>query len=155
MPTKLPIPSKSELEELYVNQGLTLKQVGEHYGVSYRTVRKWLIKKGIPRRHPAAVLGLMGSASSHWEGGIHISRGRVYIYQPNHPRAHIKGCYVSRAILNWEAANHQPFPEGKEPHHDNEIKDDDRPENIIPLTHSEHMKLHRLRQLARRNSHQI
>lgn len=52
------------------------------------------------------------------------------------------GDYVLRAIVNWEKANGVPFPEGKEPHHKNEIKTDDRPENIQPVTRSEHIKIH-------------
>ena len=92
--------------------------------------------KGNRTNHP------IGEASSKWKGGEHKnSDGYVIIYHPNHPRAHSDG-YVKRSILVWEEANQKPFPVGKEPHHDNEIRDDDRPENIIPLTHSEHTRHH-------------
>jgi hypothetical protein len=47
-----------------------------------------------------------------------------------------------RAILNWEEANGFSFPEDKMPHHKNLVRDDDRPENIEPKTHSEHTILH-------------
>ena len=71
-------------------------------------------------------------------------KGYIHIYQPNHPNAH-RGGYVDRAVLNWEEAHGPPFPQGKEPHHRNLIRDDDRPENILPLTRSEHMRLHHLK----------
>ena len=88
--------------------------------------------KGNRTNHP------FGPLSAHWRGGTRIVNGHVLIKMAGHPRAQPHNSYVPRAILVWEEANGQPFPEGKEPHHDNGIPDDDRPENIIPLTHSEH-----------------
>jgi hypothetical protein len=80
----------------------------------------------------------------HWTGEEYRNtQGRVWVYQPDHPLALSNG-YVKRAIVIWEKANGQPFPKGKLAHHDNEIKDDDRPENIIPMTRSEHARHHRL-----------
>ena len=91
------------------------------------------------------MFGRKGSLAPHWKGGARkMSSGRIQVLQPNHPRA-TKKRYVSRAVLGWEQANNQPFPEGKEPHHINGIRDDDRPENILPITPSEHSKLHNLK----------
>jgi hypothetical protein len=71
--------------------------------------------------------------------------GYVWLLRPGHPRADKDG-YVMRAIINWEEAHGgTPFPDGKMPHHDNEDKTDDRPENIIPLTRAEHGRLHHSR----------
>ena len=139
-----PVPDKSELEELYLEQRLTTYGIAEHYDISRCTVRKWFRYWDIPRRPGGRPPPHPGDTKKH--------TGRVFVYQPNHQRAHqvsdLSG-YVPRAILNWEEANHQLFPEGKIPHHRNETPDDDRPENILPLTRSEHAKLHyRLRRLA-------
>jgi len=45
--------SKEELEDLYLNKGLTSAEIGEKYGVHYSTVCRWLRKYGIPRRNPS------------------------------------------------------------------------------------------------------
>jgi len=81
-----------------------------------------------------------------WKGGESFDGTYVNIKKPGHPFAGSDG-YVRRSILVWEKANGRPFPEGKEPHHLNGIKTDDRPENIQPLTHAEHTSLHRHLQL--------
>lgn len=78
----------------------------------------------------------------HWKGGSFFDGKYMNLRLPTHPRAGSDG-YVRRSIVNWEKANGLPFPEGKEPHHRNENKMDDRPENIEPLTHEEHTSLHR------------
>ena len=82
--------------------------------------------------------GKKGSNALNWRGGERTnSEGHVLLYRPEHPRAYQNG-YVKRAIIVWEEANDQPFPEGKDAHHDSGVPDDDRPENIVPLTHGEH-----------------
>jgi len=45
--------SKEELEDLYLDKGLTSIEIGEKYDVHYSTVCKWLKKYGIPRRDPS------------------------------------------------------------------------------------------------------
>src|SRR4030042_2300631 len=90
------------------------------------------------------MFGRKGPLSAHWRGGTRTVKGHVLILKPEHPRVTSQG-YVPRAILVWEEYYGAPFPVGKEPHHDNEIPDDDRPENIIPLTHSEHTGEHNRR----------
>ena len=80
----------------------------------------------------------------NWKGGEkYDSQGYVQVKRPNHPRAGSDG-RVPRSILVWEEFYGMQFPEGKIPHHDSEIKDDDRPENIIPKTPAEHNRAHHL-----------
>jgi len=87
-----------------------------------------------------------GVHNSHWRGGVCLdSDGYVLVKRREHPRADIRG-YVKRSILVWEKAHDGvSFPEGMEPHHKNEVKDDDRPENIEPKTHAGHTRDHNLR----------
>jgi transposase len=47
-------PADAELAHLYTERGLSLRQIGELYGVSARAVRGWLIAAGIDRRRPGA-----------------------------------------------------------------------------------------------------
>lgn len=49
-PLALPMPSREELEALYLDAKLSIKLIGEHYGVSTRTARKWLRKSGVTLR---------------------------------------------------------------------------------------------------------
>ncbi len=89
-------------------------------------------------------LSMTGDRNPNWKGGEYRHNGYVYVLRPEHPMASEGGGrYVQRAVLVWEEANGRPFPEGMEPHHKNEVKDDDRPENIEPKTHSAHAKLTR------------
>jgi hypothetical protein len=86
---------------------------------------------------------MLGPKNPNWNGGSRYQHGHVKCLCPNHYRADANG-YVQRSILAWEKANGRPFPEGMEPHHKNLVKDDDRPENIEPKTHSKHIRDHNL-----------
>jgi len=46
----IPIPPKSELEHLYLHKGMSPQKIGDKYGCSGGTVRKWLEKYEIPLR---------------------------------------------------------------------------------------------------------
>ena len=116
--------SRDILIELYINQKLKQKEIVEKMGISGRTLRRML--------HSYRLFKKIGQRKD--------STGHVLIYQPEHPRTRHNG-YVMRAILVWEKFHNTSFPEDKEPHHDNGVPDDDRPGNIIPLTHSEHAKI--------------
>ena len=85
----------------------------------------------------------LGSDRSALVGAEIRSKGRVKVKV-----ASGRGHWVHRARVVWEAAN-GPLPPGHLVHHDNEVKDDDRPENLIAMTRSQHLKLHRSRQEAR------
>lgn len=63
--------------------------------------------------------------------------------RPGHPRANKRG-YVMSAVLAWETSHGKPFPEDKMPHYHNDVKTDDRPENIMAVTRSEHSQIHGL-----------
>src|SRR3989304_3100940 len=135
MTKRLPLPDVGVLRDLYIDQHLTQRQVSERLGVSQPTVGHWLIHYQIPRR------------CQDGDGEMRY-RGRVYVYQPDHPRTH-GNYYVRRAILVWEQSHGRPFPRGHVGHHLNLVKDDGRPENILPMTNSQHSYLHSLlRKLA-------
>ena len=84
-----------------------------------------------------------GSDNPFWKGGqFKDKQGYVMMRCPNHPYfSRYKG-YVNRSRLVLEAKLGRYLLEGCEPHHINEIKDDDRPENLIELTKEEHRRLH-------------
>lgn len=68
--------------------------------------------------------------------------GYILVYKPSHPYAHKDG-YVFEHILAYERA-HNCFVDRKRfvVHHINENKTDNRPENLVLMTASEHMSYH-------------
>jgi hypothetical protein len=125
-----------ELRELYVDRGFTYHQLTEHFGVSLRTISRRMNRCGIPPRR-------VGRPCNRKVGQEHKrSDGRVMVYMPKHPRAHNGNVY--RALLVWEEFHGHPLPKGVDIHHVNGIPDDDRPENLMAMTHGEHTRLHDL-----------
>ena len=125
------------VERLYVAGRLSAKTVGKALGVSHMTILRRLHANGFDINEADN----RGENNSHWAGGTFMRDGYVYVLRAGHPLADSHG-YVNRSILAWEQANGVPFPEGKEPHHKNLVRNDDRPENIEPLTHAYHAELH-------------
>jgi len=76
------------------------------------------------------------------------NKGYVYIYKPEHPRAGLWG-YVKRAILVLEEGLGRYLLDGCVSHHINEIKDDDRLENLIELRDGTHRALHNMLRVDR------
>lgn len=120
------------VRQLYTVEGMSSNVIGQQLGVAGMTIRRLLRANGVKLSGHHYDL-------SHWKGGIASREGYVLVMRKGHPRADRQG-YVNRSILVWEEANGQPFPDDCEPHHLNHVTDDDRPENIFPVTHSEHAK---------------
>jgi hypothetical protein len=72
------------------------------------------------------------------------TKGYVYIYNPNHPRASSSG-YVHRSHLAMEKHIGRYLTPKEVVHHINGIKNDDRPENLKLFTNtSSHTKFHHI-----------
>lgn len=82
-----------------------------------------------------------GKNNLSWKRGYGISHGYICIHKPEHPRADGWG-YVKQAILILEAKLGRPIHDGYDCHHINEIRDDDRPENLEEKEHGKHVSLH-------------
>lgn len=67
--------------------------------------------------------------------------GYIFVKAQGHHRATKEG-YVKRAILVMEDKLGRLLNPTEHTHHLNDKRDDDRPENLINLTNSEHAKLH-------------
>ena len=81
----------------------------------------------------------------NWKGGRAKSGGYIHIYKPDHPRASKDRGYVAEHIFVMEKHIGRYLWKWERVHHINGIKTDDRPENLIELTPSEHVKLHNLK----------
>lgn len=66
--------------------------------------------------------------------------GYVLIYMPEHPRA-VKN-RVFEHIVVWEKEHNMTIPDGYVVHHINGIKNDNRIENLLMMSVSEHIVLH-------------
>lgn len=158
--------SSDDIRSMY-ESGMSTHQLAEQLGVSQMTVRRWMKRYGIPTRpvsqnrgptpkgghhdHGAAIalsmqkskvvgkgnLGKRGPDAPNWKGGQRIApNGRVSIWDPDKRR------YIPRAVLIWESL-HGPVGRGYVIHHRNADPEDDREENLIRLSNSEHLRVHR------------
>ena len=69
------------------------------------------------------------------------SRGYVMVYEPLHPSCDRHG-YMFEHILILEKKLGRYLYAHEECHHLNEIKSDNRPENLVALTKGDHTRLH-------------
>lgn len=79
------------------------------------------------------------------------SDGYVFIYFPDHPMS-TKDGYVMEHDLVMEALIGRHLKGNECVHHINEIRDDNRKENLMLMTKSEHMSLHSKKRWEKRRN---
>lgn len=77
---------------------------------------------------------------SNWDDG-HFVKGRFRVYRPDYPRAYVMG-YANRAHVVYWLKIGKVHPVGTVLHHMNEIKTDDRFENLEVKEHGKHSTDH-------------
>lgn len=83
-----------------------------------------------------------GHKNPNYRGGQYIEkRGYIQVYKPDHPQSDCRG-YVYKHRLVYEEYYKCCLLPWIHIHHKNNIKSDNRIENIIPVTNSQHQKLH-------------
>lgn len=130
------------LHSKYIDEDLSQKKIAELCNVDQSTIHKYLIRLGIPTR---PFRGRSGKHSSRWNGGrTKTTQGYFHIYKPDHPLANIRK-YVPEQILIAEQYLHRFLKKGEAIHHINEIKSDNRIENLYLFSsEAEHQRYHQL-----------
>jgi hypothetical protein len=132
--------SKSRIGKPTWNKGKKCPQISRaKMGHSQsNTGRTWFKKGQPPESYP------------QWKGGKYKTpQGYIYAHQPNHPLC-TKDGYVREHRLIMEKYIGRYLTQIEKVHHINEIKDDNRIENLMLLANlSEHTKLHKKNHLIK------
>ncbi|WP_323192434.1 helix-turn-helix domain-containing protein [Halostella sp. PRR32] len=124
------------LRELYLEEEMSMESIADQFGCSSSTIGYWLAEFDIPTRdrHEKMVERLYRipptfftdhNGYERWQGGT--SEGHYTV------QAHRLLAVVEYGLSEIE---------GKDIHHKNQIPWDNRPENIEPVTRSEHINKH-------------
>lgn len=137
-PRKSVCADHHETVKAMAEAGATLRAIAEAVGTSHSRVREYLIRAGIerptwretaPDAHPMArrAEGVLNSA---WKGGrIKDKDGYVLLWMPGHPEANRHG-YVREHRIVMAQMIGRPLLQGEVVDHRNDIRDDNRPENL-------------------------
>lgn len=164
------VPREEDLKALYIDCGLSMKEIGEKMGMSVGKVYKYTHLYGIPSRerykgflgkhhseeakkkissfHKGKVVSLETkrkiSESRKMNGSGHKKMrddGYVAVYYPSHPMSRKDG-YVMEHRLIMEAHIGRFIERNEVVHHINHIRSDNRLENLQLMSFQEHAGLH-------------
>lgn len=121
---------EEELRRLYHDKGMTLREIGDHFGVTHGTVRNHMKKHGIPRRRARC-----DKLGSHHFDEMGYERFRVYDGGQN------SSVRIHRlAAVAWFGLD---AVAGNDVHHKNGRRFDNREENLEPISREEHTRRHK------------
>lgn len=137
------------LRQKYIEDGLSTHEIATLIGSTPGNVYAHLVAKGIVLRTIVEGLeakypeGRFGETASNWKGGKRKagSKGYIQVYQPDHPYADQAG-YVMEHRLVLEKKLGRYLDPSEDSHHINEDVEDNRPENLMAVSRSEHKLIH-------------
>lgn len=124
MKKEIDLAEYSRLKE----KGLSMEEMAQSLGVSAPTLRSRLTEAGM-------------KSDSYHKGGIRTWSGYIKLHRPNHPRADAKG-YVHEHTLVMEEHLGRFLADNELVHHRNEVKNDNRLENLELMDKWEHKSHH-------------
>ena len=128
--------------------GNSMPVIAEKLGVTPSCIRKYFVKYSIMQRHENSFYS-KGEKSCRWKGGRRSREGYISVYCPDHPYAAAdNSVYEHRLVVEKEIGRYLTKDEFV--HHINGIKDDNRIENLVILTNSEHARLHAILKRGRK-----
>ncbi|KKQ99936.1 MAG: hypothetical protein UT24_C0020G0004 [Candidatus Woesebacteria bacterium GW2011_GWB1_39_12] len=131
------------LFDSYVKEGLSQEKIADLCSVNQTTIRYHLLRLGIPCRK---VGSRKGELCGKWKGGrFKTSQGYIHVLSHGHPLTMPSKPYVPEQVLVVEKSLGRFLQKGEAVHHINEIKDDNRVENLYLFpSESSHQSYHRL-----------
>jgi hypothetical protein len=138
-----------ETVRVMAEAGATLDAIGSAVGTTKSRVRLYLTKHGIerplwrnsPGEHPMS-RPTSGALNAAWKGGRHIDKdGYVLLWMPGHPEANRHGQVREHRIVMATMLG-RPLRPGEVVDHRNDIRDDNRPENLrLFASNGEHLSV--------------
>jgi hypothetical protein len=139
-----------ETVKAMAEEGATLDSIGMTVGTTKRMVREYLTKHDIqrpawreplPRRNPMS-RRVEGELNPAWRGGRNLDKdGYVLLWMPGHPEANRHGQVREHRIVMARMIG-RPLLPGEVVDHRNDIRDDNRPENLrLFASNGEHLSV--------------
>lgn len=124
-----------------------MSEMARRLGIKGDTLRTWFLKRGLEIKRAGFVspksVTHAGPESHNWKGGsTKHGDGYVYVMVKGHPFADKDG-YVLEHRFVMEQRLGRYLTSNELVHHKNEVKDDNRPENLELTSRSAHMVHHK------------
>ena len=131
------------MKTLYLS-GLSCPDIAVRYGAGVDAVRGALKRGGVPIRGRGKDRGKKtfgGTLHPAFKGERRVYHGYVFVYKPDHPMANTKGRVPEHRLVMAEHLGRTLLPT-EHIHHRNGITTDNRIENLVLLSGSEHSREH-------------
>lgn len=131
---------EAKLRKLFMDESISMKEIGKKLGVAGNTVKSYLVKFGMDasRENYSAMRSIRNGVKRTPTS----KDGYVRIFTNEHP-ARTQGNYVSQHRLVVEEFINRLVVKGEIIHHINTIRHDNRLENLALLSPSMHSRIHR------------
>lgn len=129
---------------MYWSEGMTLREVGDHFMVSADTIFRRFRREGIPTRSRKDIL------IASWK-----SWSQAHPDKPKHPRKRINGENVAMHKVIAERVLGRPLKKNECVHHIDANRHNNNNDNLLICTRSYHTWLHRkMAKIAKENDHE-